>query len=494
MRLESATGDIEFDPIIKPDDATKFFRTWRAAISAVHGCDEREESWLELAAVAGRRVRAKEMGAAFVADELRQIIREQSLFPDKSEDEIQMLFAAAFEGKARATLNGHAMIDEAPPPLSEADYGEMQETTPEPILPAVFITPANWPNEAPPPVDWLAEQRIPRGDVTTLHGDGGAGKTDSGLQLAANIARRSPYWFGHAIERGAVVVISAEEPEREVRRRVWLHGQRDGYDAESLTDLHLWFPDDVAGAVLAVADRSGIMHPTPLLRSLTAGIEAIAPALVLVDNVAATFAGNQNDRVMVRSYVNLWRAIARGPSRPAVLLLDHPSLSGLTNGTGRGGNMDWRNAVRSALYLRSPDDKSEADRGVRILETVKSNYGPTGNPIRLQWAEGGLALEHAPSSLHRQAKDAECDETFLRLLDERNAQGRHVGDRPSAIYAPKVFAGMDGNGGFTVQPFAGAMDRLFASGSITLAQDGPPSKRRNRIVRAAPHAYQKAAE
>src|SRR5882757_8901697 len=115
---------------------------------------------------------------------------------------------------------------------------------------------------------------------------------------------------------------------------MWLHSQRDGLDASDLAGLLLWF----------------------------------------VDNVAATFTGNQNDRVMVRSYVNLWRTIARQASRPAVLLLDHPSLSGLTNGSGRGGNMDWRNAVRSALYLRVPEDKAEADRGIRVLETQKSNY------------------------------------------------------------------------------------------------------------------------
>jgi len=311
--------------------------------------------------------------------------------------------------------------------------------------------------------------------VTTLHGDGGAGKTDIALQLAANVARSAPDWLGHEIASGPVVVISAEEPEREVRRRVWLHGQREGHDAQALTGLHLWFPDETAGAVLATPDRRGVMLPLPLFRSIEAAIAAVAPVLVLVDNVTATFAGNQNDRVMVRSYVNLWRSIARQPSAPAVLLLDHPSLSGLTSGTGRGGNMDWRNAVRSALYLRAPDDRAEADRGIRTLETAKSNYGPPGNPVRLQWGDGGLRPEHAPSSLHRLAKDAECEETFLRLLDERNAQGRHVSDKNGKNYAPSVFGEMAGNTGFTAKPFASAMNRLFEARKIvmrTVRRDG----------------------
>jgi len=224
-----------------------------------------------------------------------------------------------------------ARVDQPPPVTSPDDYGTASPDAPaEPSVgPARFITPATWPDEAPPPVDWLAFQRIPRGDVTTLHGDGGAGKTDIALQLAANVARSAPDWLGHEIASGPVVVISAEEPEREVRRRVWLHGQREGYDAQALTGLHLWFPDETAGAVLATPDRRGVMLPLPLFRSIEAAIAAVAPVLVLVDNVTATFAGNQNDRVMVRSYVNLWRSIARQPSAPAVLLLDHPSLSGL---------------------------------------------------------------------------------------------------------------------------------------------------------------------
>lgn len=388
-----------------------------------------------------------------------------------------------------------ARSDDEPPAYTEipahadgAPILEPIEAPVQPDKPLTLITPAAWPDEEPPAIDWLADQRIPRGDATTLHGDGAAGKTDSATQLAEACARRAPYWFGHEVAGGPVVILSAEEPERELRRRIWLHGKRDGFSPQDLADLHLWFPDDVAGAVFATPDRSGVMQPTPLFHSIAATIADIAPVLVIVDNVAATFTGSQNDRVMVRSYVNLWRRIARQPSRPAVLLLDHPSLSGLTSGTGRGGNMDWRNAVRSALYLRVPDDKAEADRGIRILETVKSNYAAPGKPARLQWSDGGLALEHAPTSLHRLAKDTECEDTFLRYLDERSAQGRPVSDKNGKNYAPAVFAEMAGSGGFTAKAFAQAMDRLFAARKITLRDVRRDGKTRAIIDRTAANA------
>jgi hypothetical protein len=372
------------------------------------------------------------------------------------------------------------------PPNADAFPGDMidpgEGTAPIPPAPAVLITPLDWPDGAPPPVDWLADHRIPRGDVTTLHGDGGTGKTDIACQLAEGCSRAAPYWLGHEIAHGPVVIISAEEPQRELRRRIWLHSQRDGFDAAHLADLHLWFPGDVAGAVFATPDRSGIMHPTPLFRSIEAAISAIAPVLVIVDNVAATFTGNQNDRVMVRSYVNLWRTIARQTSHPAVLLLDHPSLSGLTNGSGRGGNMDWRNAVRSALYLRVPEDKTEADAGIRVLETQKSNYGPTGQPVRLQWATGGLQLEQGPSTLVRIAEDAKVDDLFLRLLDKFSAQGRDVRSTTGSGYAPGEFEDDPEakTAGVKAKALKAAMARLFEAGKIANVQ----GKRSKHIERA----------
>lgn len=352
------------------------------------------------------------------------------------------------------------------------------------VVPASFITPAGWPEEPPPEIQWLADRRFPRGDVSSLHGDGGAGKTDAALQLAETCTRGEGYWFGMAVMAGPVVFLSAEEPEDELRRRIDRHGARDGFDPRTLSDLHLWFPDDVAGATMAVPDRSEIMRPTPLFKSIEARTKEIAPVLVVLDNVSAVFAGQQNSRVMVRSFVNLFRGIARLPSRPAVVLLDHPSLSGLTNGTGRGGNMDWRNSVRSAHYLRAPDDKAEADRGVRLLETVKSNYGPLGEPIRLQWSNGGLALEGSTTPLRKIAQDQQADDVFLHLLDERNRIGLPISPLPGRNYAPTIFEGMEGNGGYRKHVFARAMQRLLNEGKISVTTEGPKSRQTKQLIRA----------
>lgn len=423
-------------------------------------------------------------------DGLHNVAVASGIVDTHGEDAVQELLADAF-----SIFRDPDQPPEPPPVESLADYGladgepaGIPETTqaarPAAIVPATFITPAGWPDEPPPPVDWLADQRIPRGDVSSLHGDGGAGKTDAASQLAETCSRGGGYWFGMAVPGGPVVFLSAEEPEVELWRRITEHGKRDGFDPRALTDLHLWFPSDVAGATMAVPDRNETMQPTPLFRSIEARIKEIGPVLVVLDNVSAVYAGQQNNRSMVRSFVNLFRTIAHQPSRPAVMLLDHPSLSGMTNGTGRGGNMDWRNAVRSGHYLRAPDDKAEADRGVRLLETVKNNYGPLGKPVRLQWCNGGLALEGTQSPLRKMAQDQDADEVFLRLLDERNRIGLVVSPEVGRNYAPTIFQGLEGNGGHAKPIFARAMDRLLTANRIAVVNDGPPSRLRKRLVRA----------
>jgi RecA-family ATPase len=386
-----------------------------------------------------------------------------------------------------ATLSPvHLANDEPPPPTSIEDYGldafSDAGLVAAPPMTASFVTPLEWPNEPPPEITWVARQRIPRGDVSTLDGDGGSGKTMAGLQLAASVARAAPDWFGMEIDRGPAVFLSAEEPEDEIRRRVDRIARRQGFELSSLRDLHFWFPTDLGTCTFAIPAAGGVMQPTPLFRALEAAIAEVQPALVVVDNVAAVYAGNQNDRVMARTFMNLWRGVARSGSRPGVLLLNHPSLSGLTAGTGRGGNMDWRNSVRSALHLRPAEDKAEADLGVRVLECVKNNYAPLGPPVKLRWVDGVLAMEGSASPLQRLAQDSQADDKFLSLLAGRNRLGRDVGDKNGRNYAPHVFANDPESGGYTSKAFARAMERLFAAGKIALEQVGPKSKDKKRIV------------
>jgi RecA-family ATPase len=326
---------------------------------------------------------------------------------------------------------------------------------------------------------WVATNRIPAGDVTILSGDGGGGKTTVALQLAVSVEHRLGDWLGTVTESGPVIFFSGEEPEGEMRRRLQRVAHKRSLEPADLEGLHFHFADP-AGCLLGVARRDGTMGPTPLFASLAAAARDIRPVLIVVDSIAATFGGNQNDRVHARTFVGLFRTLAREVDC-AILLLDHPSLSGITSGTGRGGSMDWQNATRARLHLETVegDDGSTG----RVLEVKKLNYGPAGEKVRLQWDDGCFVLQGTASAPHQAAANNTAEQRYLEGLDAITAQGRHVCPGKGRGYAPKAFEDMPLANGMKAKAFQAAQERLFAAGAIEVIAYGPPSKGAKCVAR-----------
>ena len=67
---------------------------------------------------------------------------------------------------------------------------------------------------------------------------------------------------------------------------------------------------------------------------------------------------------------------------------------------------------------------------------------------------------------------------FLKLLGLLAAQGRRVNTGGGQTYAPTVFSNHPEAEGVNKRGFRSAMETLLAAGKIRLAEDGPPSKRR----------------
>jgi RecA-family ATPase len=361
----------------------------------------------------------------------------------------------------------------------EPDFaGEM----PQPVAPLTLVCPAAWRDLPLEPMRWLATNRIPAGDVTILSGDGGGGKTTVALQLAVAVEQDLGDWLGTVCETGAVIFFSGEEPEAEMRRRLHRAARKRGIDPSNLQNLHFHFADPDA-CLLGTSRRDGTMAPTALFIALAAAALDIRPALIVVDSIAATFGGNQNDRVSARTFVGMFRQLAR-QADCAVLLLDHPSLSGITSGTGRGGSMDWQNATRARLHLETIEEEEGGTS--RVLEVKKLNYGAAGEKTKLRWEDGCFVLEAAAGSPYRAAAERSADELFLRLLEQRNAQGRWVTPSKAAGFAPKELAAMAGAEGFTAVALAHAMERLLVAKLVRVETFGPPSKQRQRLVAGLP--------
>lgn len=327
---------------------------------------------------------------------------------------------------------------------------------------------------------WLVRGMIPSGTVTLLSGDGGTGKSLIALQLAAACAL-GRHWIGRGVSSGDALFISAEDDEPELHRRLSDVIEAEGVGFEDLDRLTL---RSFAGedALLSALDaRTGIQRATSLFHEIDRYMTDLRPALLVLDTLADLFPGNENDRGQARQFIGMLRGLAIRHDC-AVVLLAHPSLSGMQSGTGMSGSTGWHNSVRSRLYLRriiQGDEEPNPD--ARVLETMKANYGPTGEEIALTWRNGVFEALTPETGLDRMAKRSRADRVFLKLLRLMAEQGRRVNSGGGQTYAPTVFATHPDAEGVTRHALRDAMERLLASGQIVNVETGRASKRRTHL-------------
>ncbi|MEM9902289.1 MAG: bifunctional DNA primase/polymerase, partial [Pseudomonadota bacterium] len=306
---------------------------------------------------------------------------------------------------------------------------------------SAFFSAADLKGKPVPPREWLVHDLVPSKTVTLFSGDGGTGKSLLALQLAIAVVAGTG-WIGKAVARGRAIYLSAEDDADELHRRIADILRATGRDYDDLAGLTL---RSLAGedALLAVENQLALMQ-SELFEELDARAADEMPAVVVLDTLADVYPANENDRAKVRQFVGILRGLALR-RQCAVVLLGHPSLTGLNSGTGTSGSTAWNNSVRSRLYLsRIADDGFEPDPDARVLSTKKANYGRVGAEIKLKWAAGAFVAEAQPEGLDKIAASAKAERVFLKLLDAFTEQGRYVSASPSSTYAPTHFSKQPG--------------------------------------------------
>ena len=263
--------------------------------------------------------------------------------------------------------------------------------------------------DPPSPRRWLVRDWLPAGRVALLTGPGGVGKSRLVLQLAAGIASgggQGDAWIdtpdtdtlrlGAASSTGGDCVVYAsweDEPEEIYRRLAQVSGNGAPWvTPDRLRALHLV---DMAGMGPIWAPGAGrhistIAAITPAGQRLRRHCEEQGARLLILDPLAAAYAGDENARGLVRAFVSDWDAWGRA-NDCAVILVAHPPKSGATF----AGSTDWQGAVRAMWMLVK--EKRGAKTGDDNLLTwklslEKSNYGPEQEALHLGWDTSGSGL------------------------------------------------------------------------------------------------------
>jgi len=159
----------------------------------------------------------------------------------------------------------------------------------------------------------------------------------------------------------------------------------------------------------------------------------------------------------------------------------------MQTGTGLSGSTAWNNSVRSRLYLERQKGKNaepDEDPDARVLRRMKANYAGINDEIRCRWVNGVLVPEESGGWLDAKARDGQAEQVFLAIMRRLAQQGMDVSPNPSRAFAPALFGRRDDAEGLKPRDFERAMHRLLTAGKLRVDEDGPPSKRRKRLVLA----------
>jgi RecA-family ATPase len=325
---------------------------------------------------------------------------------------------------------------------------------------------ASMPEVEPAPRRFAVGGWLPVPCLSSCYGGPGIGKSMIAQQLATCVVTGQEF-FGCAVARGPVLGIFGEDDNEELQRRQWRINQAYGLKFADLADLHL---EGAAGLDnMLCGFPGGAPNIGPLYDPLIAKANEIKADLVILDNRAQMFLGNENDRAQATYSANLAAGIARTIGG-CVLLLGHDAK---TAESEYSGSTAWDAVTRSRWWLhRVANGDEDPDL---LLERRKTNYAPPDS-IKLVWRDGVLRAADerhmTPGDLLalKMRKGAAC-QAFLDALDVLNAQQRPASHSKQAKnYAPRFMREAGLAGDFSARELEEAMNTLFADHRILANQ------------------------
>ena len=254
-----------------------------------------------------------------------------------------------------------------------------------------------------PEREWTLEGWFPHKTVGMLFGAGGVGKTLLMQQLANCVAVGAPF-CGISTKQMPVLSVMCEDDALEIKRRQLDINVWRGLDEfeSGPADCHLW-PRVGGDNILVTFPNQGEDKAGAFFEQLCSKIAEVKgdsdDVLVILDTAADHFGGNENVRREVNTFVKTYLGSIVIQFNATVVLLAHPSLSGLASGSGLSGSTAWENSVRSRSYLSRSADNDE----IRTLSRKKSNYSEisANSDITLIWDKGVLTVPAGQSQLDR---------------------------------------------------------------------------------------------
>jgi len=357
-------------------------------------------------------------------------------------------------------------------------------STPRDETPFQWANTDGWDSQECPPREWAVLDRVPLRQVTLLSGEGAIGKSIIELMLAvAHVMGKD--WLGSLPKPGGAFYFGCEDDEAELRIRLSAIIEHYGTTFEALKADGFRFKS-MAGddAILGAPDRNGIIRPTELFNQLYEQAGDLKPAHIGIDTSADVYAGNENERTQVRQFISLLRRLAI-VANGSVVLLSHPSLTGMNTGSGLSGSTAWHNSVRARMYMTAPklEAGEQPDTDLRQVVFKKSNYGKVSDSLVLRYQRGLFLPEAGLSGIDKAAREAAVEDTFVSIARKLDAKQDLSPSQTSHQYAPNLVAKQPEAKGYRKAEFVAALDRLLDRGRVRIETLRPGTSRERRIIK-----------
>lgn len=255
-----------------------------------------------------------------------------------------------------------------------------------------LIDPLQWEGRDIASREWIVRNWVPCGCVTMLTGNGGEGKSRVSLQLLIAAATGTT-WMGMPTNKVRALGIYCEDEGDELHRRTADILKAGVVQYSDLETLALVSRKGMDNTLYEAQWNDMTGHTTMFYERLKNTAIDFGAQIIVLDSLYNFFGGNEISRPQATQFIGALDALAMEIGG-AVVIVAHPSVAGITSGSGSAGSTAWHNAVRSRLYLhRRPVDKAtlavnpEA-KGKLILEPMKGNYGPPQKAIELEFDHG----------------------------------------------------------------------------------------------------------